>query len=46
MATKNESNLAQMYQKKTDKEHILHNPDTYIGGVDNIENDMHIYDGD
>jgi DNA topoisomerase-2 len=46
MASKNESNLAQMYQKKTDKEHILHNPDTYIGSVDNIENDMHVYDGD
>ena len=26
--------LAQTYQKKTDKEHILDNPDTYIGSIE------------
>jgi DNA topoisomerase-2 len=27
-------------QKKTDKQHILDNPDTYIGSVENIDSDM------
>jgi DNA topoisomerase-2 len=31
------SNLATIYQKKTDKQHILDNPDTYIGSVENVE---------
>ena len=31
------SNLADIYQKKTDKQHILDNPDTYIGSVENVE---------
>ena len=31
------SNLASIYQKKTDKQHILDNPDTYIGSVENVE---------
>ncbi len=38
--------LAQQYQKKTDKQHILDNPDTYIGSVENVNQDMHIYDSD
>ena len=29
--------LASKYQKKTDKQHILDNPDTYIGSVENID---------
>uniref|UniRef100_A0A6C0BSM3 DNA topoisomerase (ATP-hydrolyzing) n=1 Tax=viral metagenome TaxID=1070528 RepID=A0A6C0BSM3_9ZZZZ len=29
--------LANKYQKKTDKQHILDNPDTYIGSVENID---------
>ena len=28
--------LNQQYQKKSDKEHILDNPDTYIGSVENV----------
>ncbi len=32
--------LSSKYQQKTDKQHILDNPDTYIGSVENIENDM------
>ena len=35
--------LAVKYQKKTDKEHILSNPDTYIGSVELIESTQHIY---
>ena len=41
-----EKALAEQYQKKTDKEHILDNPDTYIGSVDNIENDMYSFDSE
>ena len=29
--------LAQQYQQKTDKQHILENPDTYIGSVENVD---------
>jgi len=29
--------LANKYQQKTDLEHILHNPDTYIGSVENVD---------
>ena len=41
----NNSNLAETYQMKTDIEHILHNPDTYVGSVENTETDSHVYDG-
>ena len=37
-----ESSLSQKYQKKTDKQHILDNPDTYIGSVELIENDNYL----
>jgi DNA topoisomerase-2 len=36
MTTK-EANLANKYQQKTDKQHILDNPDTYIGSVENVD---------
>ena len=32
------------YQQKTDKEHILDNPDTYIGSIENVSGPMYIYD--
>ena len=32
--------LAQKYQQKTDREHILSTPDTYIGSVEQID-DVH-----
>ena len=38
--------LAKKYQKKTDKEHILDNPDTYTGSMEEISNDLHILDAD
>ena len=37
------SSLAQQYQKKTDKQHILDNPDTYIGSVENVDADNYIF---
>ena len=36
--------LAQQYQKKTDKQHILDNPDTYIGSVENVDSHLWVYD--
>ena len=36
--------LEQKYQKKTDKEHILDNPDTYIGSVENINQSLYVYE--
>ena len=36
--------LAQQYQKKTDREHILDNPDTYIGSVEHVDAQMYVYD--
>ena len=38
------SSLHQTYQKKTDKEHILDNPDTYIGSVENVEQSLYVYE--
>jgi len=32
-----EVNLSNKYQQKTDKQHILDNPDTYIGSVENVD---------
>jgi DNA topoisomerase-2 len=39
-------NLAQQYQRKTDKQHILDNPDTYIGSVENVDANMWVYEND
>ena len=36
--------LAKQYQRKTDKQHILDNPDTYIGSVENVDADMWVFD--
>ena len=47
MATKNtpaENALAKQYQQKTDRQHILDNPDTYIGSVENIDSEMWVFD--
>ena len=32
------TSLNQTYQKKTDKEHVLDNPDTYIGSIELVKN--------
>ena len=41
-----ETKLAQQYQRKTDRQHILDNPDTYIGSVENVDANMWIYEED
>ena len=38
--------LAKQYQKKTDKQHILDNPDTYIGSVEQVDSFVNIYNKD
>jgi DNA topoisomerase II len=40
------SALAKKYQKKTDKEHILDNPDTYTGSMEQLVNDLHVLNED
>ena len=42
--TKEDAVLAKQYQQKTDKQHILDNPDTYIGSVENVDASMWVYD--
>ena len=39
-----DSALATQYQRKTDKQHILDNPDTYIGAVETVESPMYVFD--
>ena len=39
-------NLSSKYQKKTDIEHILSNPDTYIGSVEEVDSEQWILNGD
>ena len=38
--------LTNKYQQKTDREHILSNPDTYIGSVEEIDSDSWILNDD
>jgi len=44
MNTKEE--LSNKYQQKTDKQHILDNPDTYVGSIENVDTDMWILNDD
>ena len=48
MSNSNQSNvkLAHKYQKKTDKEHILDNPDTYTGSMECVETETYIFDNE
>ncbi len=41
-----DEDLANTYQQKTDKQHILDNPDTYIGSVENVDANMWVYDNE
>ena len=43
MLSSNEINLANKYQQKTDKQHILDNPDTYIGSVEIVDSNLYIF---
>lgn len=38
------ANLSTQYQRKTDKEHVLDNPDTYIGSVENVDSEQWVFD--
>ena len=38
--------LSKKYQKKSDKEHVLDNPDTYIGSIEDVSSIAYIYDND
>ena len=42
----NNAALSTTYQQKTDKEHILDNPDTYIGSIENIDANMWVFDAE
>jgi DNA topoisomerase-2 len=42
MSAIDDNNLYFDVQQKTDKQHILDNPDTYIGSVENVDTDMWI----
>ena len=44
--SKNNLELAKKYQKKSDKQHVLDNPDTYIGSIENINNNTYIFDNE
>ena len=44
MVSDEDKALGQMYQKKTDKQHVLDNPDTYTGSMEMTEYDTYIYD--
>lgn len=39
-----DNTLSKQYQRKTDKQHILDNPDTYIGSVENVDANMWVFD--
>jgi DNA topoisomerase II len=44
--TEESTALAQQYQQKTDKQHILENPDTYIGSVENVDANLWVLPDD
>ena len=49
MSTTNDNTSGELFfdvQQKTDKQHILDNPDTYIGSVEEIDSDMWIMSED
>ena len=39
-----ETKLAKQYQKKSDREHVLDNPDTYTGSMEATEYSTYVYD--
>ena len=41
-----DSNLANKYQQKTDKQHVLDNPDTYVGSAEQIDSQQWILSED
>lgn len=45
-AKKKKLSVERIYQKKTQLEHILLRPDTYIGSVEPVTQNMWVYDGE
>lgn len=45
-ASKENQNLSDKYQQKTDKQHILDNPDTYIGSVEKVDSEVWLLNED
>ena len=41
-STPNNDQLANKYQQKSERDHVLDNPDTYIGSVETVDTDMWI----
>ena len=41
--TKEQDTLSKQYQKKSDKEHVLDNPDTYIGSREKVDETLWIF---
>ena len=41
-----EKTVEEMYQKKTQLEHILLRPDTYVGSVESLKEKMWVYDSE
>ena len=46
MSAATDKNLASKYQKKSEKSHVLDNPDTYIGSVEEIDSEQWIMSDD
>lgn len=38
--------LAKKYQKKSAREHVLDNPDTYIGSIEKVDTTSHVFDNE
>jgi DNA topoisomerase-2 len=36
--------LAKKYQKKSAREHVLDNPDTYVGSIEKVDTTIHVFD--
>ncbi len=43
---KKSKDLSKQYQKKSDKEHVLDNPDTYIGSIEKVESPQYIFNAE
>jgi DNA topoisomerase-2 len=46
MSTSVENDVSNKYQKKTDKQHILDNPNMYIGSIEKIDSNMWVYENE
>lgn len=44
MTTKNNKIISDKYQKKSQLEHILDIPDTYIGSIETIDSELYVFD--